>query len=268
MTLDRQRRSSAARPLVLLTRACGTVPGTIMNRQLAAILLLAGVAVSLRAQAVRFQVTSGTITILGTSNIHDWKCSTSTLNPTVMVPSSAGMEMGKSVTSISLSIPVKSLECGNGQMNGNLAKALHADEHPAIGFQLVSYVGRAAAAGGYQATVTGSLTINGITRQVTLSGTAHPDGNGALRATGSTSFSTKDFGVEPVKALLGTIKTGEQVTIEATIDWIRAAGRCLRGSAVGRHRRRRNVIRGEASDDTCCYADRTQSHRTPSHADG
>jgi len=188
-----------------------------MNRPFVAILLLAGAAVSVCAQAVRFQVTSGTITILGTSNIHDWKCSTSTLNPMVMVPSAAGTQMGKSVTSISLTIPVKSLDCGNGQMNSNLAKALHADEHPAIGFQLVSYVGRASAAGEYQATLTGSLSINGITRPVTLIGTAHPDGSGALRATGSTSFSTKVFGVEPVKALLGSIKTGEQVTIEAMI---------------------------------------------------
>ena len=86
-----------------------------MNRPLVATLLLAGAAVSVRAQAVRFQVTGGTITILGTSNIHDWKCSTSTLNPTVTVPSSAGTEMGKNVTSISLSIPVSRSSAATGR---------------------------------------------------------------------------------------------------------------------------------------------------------
>jgi hypothetical protein len=188
-----------------------------MNRPLVAILLLAGAIVSLRAQTVRFQVASGTVTILGTSNIHDWKCSTSALNPLITVPTSAGADLGKSVTSISLSISVKSLDCGNGQMNTNLAKALHADEHPTIAFRLVSYDGRVAATGGYQSTMTGSLTINGIARPVTLTGTARPDGKGALRAEGTTSFSTTDFGIEPVKALLGTIKTGDRVTIQATI---------------------------------------------------
>jgi hypothetical protein len=188
-----------------------------MKNSLVAILLLAGAAVSAHAQTTRFQVTSGTITVLGTSNIHDWKCSSSAVNPTVMVPASSGTEMGKSVASISLTIPVKSLDCGNGQMNTNLAKALHADEHPTIVFQMVSYTGRAATAGGYQATLAGSLTINGVTRPVTLSGTARPDGKGSLRGEGTTSFSTTDFGVQPVKALLGTIKTGDRVTIEAMI---------------------------------------------------
>jgi len=189
-----------------------------MKTPVMATLLLAGAMVSLRAQTVRFQVASGTVTVLGTSNIHDWKCSTSALNPSITVPTSGGAELGKSVTSISLSIPVKSLDCGNGQMNSNLAKALHADDHPTIAFQLLSYVGSASPTGEYHSTVTGSLTINGVTRSVTMSGTARPDGKGSLRAEGATSFSTMDFGVEPVKALLGTIKTGERVTIRATIS--------------------------------------------------
>lgn len=186
-----------------------------MRKPLTALLLLAGCALSLRAQSVRLQVSSGTVTILGTSNIHDWKCSSAT-SPAIMVPSSTGPELGRNITSITLSIPVKSLDCGNGQMTSNLAKALHADAHPTINFQLGSYSARPAGAG-YQAIATGSLTINGVTRKVTLNGTARPDGNGALRAEASTKLNTNDFGVEPVKAMLGSIKTGEMVTIKAVI---------------------------------------------------
>ena len=188
-----------------------------MRRPTTALLLLAGCALSLRAQTVRFQVTSGSLTILGTSNIHDWKCSTSAVNPTILVPSSTGMDLGKNVTSISLTVPVKSIDCGNGQMTSNLAKALHADAHPNIGFQLASYTARPTASGVYQATATGSLTVNGVTRSVTLNGTARTDGKGLLRAAASTNFSTNDFGIPPVKALLGSIRTGERVTIEAVI---------------------------------------------------
>lgn len=186
-----------------------------MRKPFTAILLLAGCALSLRAQSVRLQVSSGTVTILGTSNIHDWKCSSAT-SPMILVPSATGPELGRNITSITLSIPVKSLDCGNGQMTSNLAKALHADAHPTINFQLASYTARPAGAG-YQATATGSLTINGVTRKVTLNGTARPDGKGALRAEASTKLNTNDFGVEPVKAMLGSIKTGEMVTIQAVI---------------------------------------------------
>jgi len=186
-----------------------------MHSTRTALLLLAGCALSLRAQSARLQVSSGTVTVLGTSNVHDWKCS-SAVSPAIVVPSSTAADLGKNITSLSLSIPVRSLDCGNGQMNGNLAKALHADAHPTIGFQLTSYSANSGS-GGYQATAKGSLTINGVTRAVTLSGTARPDGKGGLRAEASTKLNTNDFGVEPVKALLGSIRTGEMVTIQATI---------------------------------------------------
>lgn len=188
-----------------------------MRRVTTALFLLACCALSLRAQAVRFQVTSGSLTIRGTSNIHDWKCSTSAINPTILVPSSTGLDLGKNITSISLTVPVKSIDCGNGQMTNNLAKALHADDHPNIVFQLASYTARPTASGVYQSTATGPLTVNGVTRSVTLNGTARTDGKGLLRGTASTSFSTNDFGIPPVTALFGSIKTGERVTIEAVI---------------------------------------------------
>jgi polyisoprenoid-binding protein YceI len=156
------------------------------------------------------------ITVSGTSNVHDWKCSTSTIGAAITVRPAAG-ELASRVESISLKIPVKSLDCGIGQMNTNLAKAMHADKHPTIGFRMNSYSARAAGGGAYQATVNGSLTINGVTRPVTMNTTAQPNANGSVRAVGSTSFSTRTFGVEPVKALLGTIKTGENVTIQIAI---------------------------------------------------
>ena len=183
-----------------------------MTRPLVAFLLLAGVPLHMHAQQARLNVSTGKVTIAGTSNVHDWTCSTSTIAAAIMVPQAAPSELGKNVESINVTIPVKSLDCGKGQMTSNLVKAMHADQHPTIAYRMGSYSARPAAAG-YQAAVKGSLTINGVTRPVTMNTTARPDGKGSVRVDGSTSFSTRDFGIEPVKAMLGAIRTGERVTI-------------------------------------------------------
>jgi hypothetical protein len=50
------------------------------------------------------------------------------------------------------------------------------------------------------------------------------DGKGGLRATGVSTFKMTDFGVKPVTALLGTIRTGDAVTVKFDITGAPAEG--------------------------------------------
>ncbi len=175
--------------------------------------LLSATAPGLHAQSANVRVAAtGQVTISGTSNVHDWKCSTTTMSSTITVPQAGPAQVGKEVVAIDVTIPVKSLDCGNGKMNDNLVNALHADVHPTIHFQMSSYDARAASAG-YQASLRGSLTVNGATRPVNIALQVRPGAGGSVSADGSTSFSTRQYGVEPVKAMFGAIQTGEMVTI-------------------------------------------------------
>lgn len=189
-----------------------------MITRLVTLVALAALASSARAQSVRLRISPASkITVLGTSNIHKWDCSTSAFTAVIDAPHVTGNVIGKEVTRLDVTIPVGSLDCGEKKMNENLRKAMHADVHPDIQFSLTSYAAPDKTGGAYEATIKGNLTINGVTRPVTLKATVMPDGKGGVRAEGSTEIRTPDFDVPPVKALLGTIRTGEVVTVVLTI---------------------------------------------------
>jgi polyisoprenoid-binding protein YceI len=184
---------------------------------LATLLLLA--AAPLGAQATQLQIASNSkITIFGTSNVHNWDCSTSDFDVKIEVPASARADLGKEVSAIDVTIPVDKIECGHKGMADNMRKAMDAKKYPTIRFRSTSYTAMPAKSGdAYEATIKGTLTIHGVDKPATLKATVWPDGKGSARAEGSTEIVTTDFGVQPVKALMGTIRTGDRATIVLTL---------------------------------------------------
>src|SRR5690348_3212705 len=65
------------------------------------------------------------IVIEGRSNVHAWTCATSSFEATATAPDLPATESGSRLTTLTLSIPVKSIDCGHGDMNRNLQKAMH-----------------------------------------------------------------------------------------------------------------------------------------------
>jgi polyisoprenoid-binding protein YceI len=162
-------------------------------------------------RAVEFDKSSKVV-IEGTSNVHKWTCATSDFEVTVDAPQSPPAELGKTLKSLVVTIPVKSIDCNHGDMNRNLQKAMHADKHPNISYRMTSYEA-VSRAGSYEAQMDGTLTINGTDRPSHVHATITPDGAGGASVVGSAPVKTTEFGVKTVSALLGTIRTGADVTI-------------------------------------------------------
>lgn len=152
------------------------------------------------------------IVIEGTSNVHRWSCATTKFDATAEAPDASATELGKALTSLSVTIPVASIDCGHGDMNKNLQNAMHADKHPTIGYRMTSY-DATPSAGSYEIVMHGVLTINGVDRPTDVKATVTPTGSGGASAVGSAAINTTDFGVKPVSVLLGTLRTSPQVTI-------------------------------------------------------
>ena len=177
----------------------------------AALLSLAMSASSAAAQGAGKLALSGRIAIEGKSNLHDWTCATEKFEATVESPGPAA-DVGKALTSLTVTVPVKSIDCGHGGMNDNLRKAMHADQHPTVEYRMTSYTAERHG-DGYAATVQGVLTINGVERPTELKATVTPNDSGGAGAVGSAPITTTDFGVKPVSAMLGTMRTSPKVTI-------------------------------------------------------
>jgi polyisoprenoid-binding protein YceI len=151
----------------------------------------------------------------GTSNVKNFKCTSTALQATVDAGADAVRAVlagNKAVKSVALVVPVKTLDCSNGTMNGHMQDALKVKEHADISFKLVSYE-LAKADSSEKGTLSGVLTINGTDQTIALPVTLVAGAGGALRVTGKYELNMKDYGVKPPSLMLGTMKVGEKVTV-------------------------------------------------------
>ena len=152
----------------------------------------------------------------GTSSVRSYKCTSTALDVTV---ASAGTDAGravlggnKAVTTVDFAVPAKTLDCGNGTMNGHMLEALKAKEHPVISFRLVSY-DLAVRDSAEKGTLNGVLTIGGAEQTIALPVDIAGAPGGALRVTGKYELNMKDYGLKPPTLMLGTLKVHEKVTV-------------------------------------------------------
>lgn len=98
-------------------------------------------------------------------------------------------------------------------MDNKTWEALKSETHPTITYQLASVKSIEKTAAGYQIKASGKLTIAGETRTVDMTVDAKVLADGSVQFSGSKSLKMTEFNMTPPTALLGTLKTGDEVTI-------------------------------------------------------
>jgi polyisoprenoid-binding protein YceI len=158
---------------------------------------------------------SARVSLDGTSNIHPFTASTSTVRLVAMeIASNPSGDLldyvlqPGALTAFEVTIPTKGLTSPREGVDKNMHKALKAEEFPQIRFRLGAMT--AAADGAYRAV--GRLTIAGVEKEVTLDIKATASGS-ALTVSGTTDLLMTDYGITPPKALMGMLKTDPKVKI-------------------------------------------------------
>ncbi|HVS94858.1 MAG TPA: YceI family protein [Puia sp.] len=153
------------------------------------------------------------LTINGTSTLHDWSMTSVRAQCEALFDlNSAGQITG--VRSVSFSTPANALKSDHTAMDNNAYKALKAEKDPFISFTATSINVTPAAGGAATVTVTGKLTIAGMTRDAQIVTLCQPGSAGnTITVTGKENISMKDFSMAPPTFMLGTIKTGNDVTL-------------------------------------------------------
>ncbi len=166
-----------------------------------------------------------TMTISGTSTIHDWTSKVNTINGDLTFSKIAGQkslpDAGKLVENLKMEVPVKSIESPRGVvMDNKTYEALKSEEFPLITFILrddhITGVSDKAA-GKFTLAITGDLTIAGTTKTVSLNLNGSKIGNGTFQFDGSYSINMTEYNVTPPTAMFGQIVTGENVTLAFSI---------------------------------------------------
>ena len=150
----------------------------------------------------------------GTSTVRAFTCSAKDVQATVPTEADAvdALFAGqKSVQSALVRIPAARLDCGNKTMNEHMLKALKADANPTIEFEVASYE-LTKVDGALKGTLTGTLTIGGQTKAVTVEALGKKNGN-ALRVTGTYPVRMTEYGLKPPTLMMGTLKVNELVKV-------------------------------------------------------
>ena len=165
-----------------------------------------------------FAIDSARITIAGTSNIHAYTASTSTVRVkrALIADAPDGVDMWANalgpggLDAFEIAIPAATLTSPKDGIDKTMHKALQVVEHPDIVFRLLRIEPRAGTTGAARAT--GVLQIAGVEREVALDLTTERN-DGTLTVRGQLQLLMTDYGIKPPTAMLGMLKTDPKVTV-------------------------------------------------------
>ncbi len=167
------------------------------------ILFLTGLSVSGFSQETYTLSETSTMTIDGSSSLHDWTVVANTLEGTVA-------ENGKSVSAVDFSVAVADILSDRAAtMDNKMHDALQKEKHPKVTFAVKD----ANAVLGENQELKGKLNIAGVENEVSVPATITQK-DGALHITGEKKIALKDYNIEPPTAMFGSIVVGDDVTVK------------------------------------------------------
>lgn len=166
---------------------------------------------NVNAQSTKANTFSSKITIMGTSTIHDWE------SKTEQITGEFEMNNTSEIQSLTVKIPVVSIKSGEKLMDKKTYEAFKSDKFPVITFVLTEPTSPIVTNSDVQVTLTGNLIVSGVTKKITFKSTGKKTASGGYQLSGSVPLKMTDFKIKPPTALLGTIKSGDAITVKLDI---------------------------------------------------
>ncbi|MEP2668496.1 MAG: YceI family protein [Cyclobacteriaceae bacterium] len=154
-----------------------------------------------------YHIKSEKVTVAGSSSLHDWVSEVTKVEWSGMLK----VENGKlvEVSKVYVRIPVTSIKSDNGRiMDGKTYDAFNSEKYPTITYQMSE-----ATLSGDVIKATGTLSMAGATKVISLDVKSSVLSTGDVQMTGSYTLNMRDYKMTPPTAVMGTIKVGEEVTI-------------------------------------------------------
>lgn len=179
----------------------------IANYTTSIFVLVLMLAQTITAQNFKLDKNNSSLLVLGTSNVHDWEIKAENQEGNLVLNSEEGIKY------LEIVIEAEGLKSGKSGMDKNTYKALNTKTHKNIEFKYTSTTATEKNGNGsYKLSIQGELKINGVTKVVPMSLDVNVSDN-QVTLNGKKTIKMTEFEVEPPTALLGTIKTGDEVTI-------------------------------------------------------
>jgi len=170
---------------------------------LAMLFVAASLATTAQVQ-YKLDAKNSSILVTGTSTIHDWEMIVEAPTSSFTLQEDQSME---TLTTGSFTVNVASIKSDRNIMNKKAWDALQENKHPQITAKLVK-VKQNGSTGNVQL----ELTIAGKTKKISEDFQL-TNSNGAIKIEGILDLKMSDFAIEPPTAMMGTIKTGDEIKV-------------------------------------------------------
>jgi polyisoprenoid-binding protein YceI len=153
------------------------------------------------------------MSVSGTSTLHNWESGVSALS----VKSDINISEGglEAINSLTVEVDAKSIKSEHGaMMDKKTWESLKATQYPKITYQLTKVESiTPSGAGEYDIKAIGNLTIAGVKLPIDMNVKGKILNGGNLSFKGAKKVKMSDFKMEAPTALMGTIKTGNEITV-------------------------------------------------------
>ena len=173
------------------------------------LLLASSLFMAAKGQSVKAVTSESKIIVEGTSTIHDWEMLTSVISGSADI-ATEGDQLVISNTKILLA--ATDLKSDNSGLNDKAHEALKVKKHPTITFTQTGKLLVTPNGADFSAIVLGNLTIAGKTKAVSIPVSGNTLQN-KLKVNGKVALKMTQFDMNPPRAMLGAIRSGDDITI-------------------------------------------------------
>lgn len=193
---------------------------TLLARTFHLIILFVFTAAVLFAQTAKgllpYENRAHQMVIEGTSNLHDWQTKVFRLN--LKAQFAVENNLVNTVGTVVLTADARSIKSDKGSiMDGKTQDALKTEKHPTITFRLKQIQSLEMANKVTEIKTTGDLTLAGVTRPVVMTVFTKLLPNSEIEVWGSYKLKMSAFGIAAPTAMMGSIKTGDEVIVRFDI---------------------------------------------------
>lgn len=168
------------------------------------------------AQTLKLNPKTFSMTIYGTTNVHDFESKVTQASGTLVVDNAKAQ-------SLVVEIPVKGIKSKEKLMDTKTYEAFNAEKNPTITFKLTDASALQVNGSDISVTAVGNLTINGVTKKVSLKSTGKIVKPGVYEFKGSFALKMTDYKMSPPTAMMGMMKVGDAITLKYNVTFEGAA---------------------------------------------
>lgn len=172
--------------------------------------LIALILLPLQAQVRQADLEKSRVSVKGTSTVHDWEMVVNSYKSAVNFVIN---ENKISISKSNLNFNTIDLKSNSTGLDNKAYEALDAKKYPTISFSQNGDVTTEIKGNKFNASVAGNLTIAGQTQPITLHAEGTILADGSVKVKGSIVNKMSAFGVTPPRAMMGAIKSGDEINI-------------------------------------------------------